>query len=113
MIERQRGNRTDLLQTFISIKLPGQNLMNVGDHVPVRQHGALRYAGRTARVLQEGNVGEAELNRLQGLAGAGGQRLAETCRSRQVECRHLLFQMPQRKVDDRPFRELQHVADAG
>jgi hypothetical protein len=75
------------------------------------EHRSLGDAGRATRVLQEGDVGEPEIDRLQCMPAAGPQRSRHLHGVRQGECGHHPFHPFEHEVDQPAFGFLQQVAD--
>jgi hypothetical protein len=112
VVQRQRGD-DDLLAHARVAPDPGGGLLHVGHQVAVGQHRALGHAGRTAGVLQEGDVFRRDVHFRQRVHLAEGQRVAETDRARDVVLRDHLLDVLQHEIDDHPFGEGEHVAQAG
>ena len=109
VIERQRdGHRFD---AFLQVgREPRGSLLKVGDHVAVRKDGALRHPGRTARVLQKGNVFVVEAYVLE-REQLGVERVRERDGFRNVPRGHHVLHVPHGEVHQPSFGGRQEIAD--
>ena len=64
MIQRQRCNGDDVVEFLVGRALPHDSLLHIAHHVAVTEHGALGDPGSATRVLQERDVGKADINDL-------------------------------------------------
>ncbi len=92
---------------------PGLRLQHIRNDIAMREHGALGDTGRTAGVLQEGDVLGADVHRVHLFALACGDGGLERARAVDLPRTHLLLDVPDDEVDDGALREGQVVADAG
>src|SRR5690606_18583722 len=68
VVERQRRDHHDALYALEDVALPGLRLRDVEHDVAMAQHRAFRRTGRAAGVLEEREIGVAELDRLERMA---------------------------------------------
>ncbi len=123
MVERQRADEDHALRPLAldeGAVEPGRVLRDIGEHVAVKQRGALRYAGRAAGVLQEGDVVGADIDRPESRLRPGLQRVVETGVAGQRPGRHHFLDSSHHQVDDDALGAQQvahrghdHVPDGG
>ncbi len=92
---------------------PGVGLLKVGDDVAVGQDRALGLAGRPPGVLEEGDVFMSQFHRLQAMAPASRQGIAEAHRAVEAPGRDHLLHPADDEIDQHRLRETQHLPEAG
>ena len=118
MVERQ-GRDHDLLPLFHQrlailalLRQAGVHLLHIGHQVAVGQHRALGHPGGAAGVLQHGDIGQLDLDRLETMAAALTQHLLEGLSLGQVVVRHHLLHVLDHAVDQPALEAGQHIAHA-
>ena len=112
VIQRQRSGPDVPGALEIGLR-PGRNLQDVGDHVPVSEHGALGHAGGAAGVLQERDVVPRDLHVLVRCAPSLRQRGAVADRAGNVPARDHFLDMPDHEVEQHPLEQRELVPDFG
>ncbi len=111
MIQWQR-TQSHLFALFEEGLHPGFHLHHIGHEVAVGEHGAFRYAGGAARVLQQNHIVGIALKLRQTEFAPAFHRLREGNSVGQGKFGHHLFDGAHHEVDDGAFWETQHLADA-
>ena len=112
VIERQRHHHD--LGAFLEHGAdPRRRLLDVGDHVAVREHRPLGHAGRAARVLQERDVLLRQRNRIERQAAPGGKRGVPGDGAFDPPRRHELLAVLDHQVGEQALQRREQVADLG
>ena len=109
VIERQGGDDEFLAVPHHRLD-PGVGLHDVGGDIAVTQHGALGNTGRTAGVLQEGDIVVIQRHRLPAMLPAACQRRLEADGTGQLPGRHQLLDVANDEVDQRALQAAEHFA---
>ena len=99
VIQRQRRHHQVRCIFVVGGREPCRYLLQIGQDVPLQQHGALGDAGGAARVLQEGNVVRPQLHRLQRHVGTLIHNGVEFHGPRQIPGRHHFLHRADDEVD--------------
>ena len=83
------------------------------DHVAMREHRALGQTGGPACVLQKGQILATHRGGLIAHRFAGRHRIGKSASTRQIEGRHHLAHIADRKIDDPAANRTEHLADRG
>ena len=100
----------DFLAFFKFARNPASDLLDVRDEIAVREDRALRDARRAARVLEERDVGVADLVRRETVLGPLGERRAEVDGVRKVVGGHHLLDAAHDEVDERALHKGEEIA---
>ena len=112
VIEREHGQRV-FLPDHEGLGNPRAGLLDVREHIPVSQHGALRDAGRPAGVLKKRDI---RVLKRQGTETGGvslGECVAETHEMRHTEGRDQFFHVLHREIHKRPLEEREENRNTG
>ena len=90
---------------------PNTRLLQVGQHIAVREHGAFGNAGCAACVLQKCDVIAVELDRIKFSGSALGECVAERDSVFEIELGHHLLYFLQHEVNEQTLRSRKQVAD--
>jgi hypothetical protein len=108
----QRQGQDDGFNPLVEVaRDPGRTLLQVGHHVAVREHRALRHPGGAPRVLQEGDVVVGQMHLLQLMPLACLQRLLQRDRAGDVPGRHHLLHVLDDQIGQQRLGGGEHVAD--
>ena len=113
VVHRNGGNADGLFAGVHERRAPHLHLLDVGQHIAVREHGALGHAGGAARVLQQGQVVRIQRHRSHLGAGTLGQHLAKADAVWQRVVGHQFLQAVDHKVGHRALERWHHVRQPG
>src|SRR5690606_40265838 len=104
LFRSQRRDHHDALYALEDVALPGLRLRDVEHDVAMAQHRAFRRTGRAAGVLEEREIGVAELDRLERMAAPALQRRRPADAARQAPVRYPFLHVLHDEIDDPALR---------
>ena len=112
VIERKHGER-GFLADHKGLGNPRAGLLDVREHIPMRQHGALCDAGRAAGVLKKRDIRVLKRHGAETGGVSLGERVAETDEMRHAEGRDHFFHVLHSEIHERPLEERKEVGNTG
>ena len=109
MVERDRRDAEQRLIGIDKRRTPKFDLLHIGQHVAVAEHGAFGHAGGATGVLQKSQVVRLQIDLAPGQLLAARQHVAKGHRTGQGIRRHHGFDLVHHKIGQIAFKKRHHV----